>query len=125
MDPANTIARGAPDARTPRPLAQDADGDRRLWEIGLRVVRALATVGSLKDGQLTEAVGFTGHREEWKRLLWRLHNEGYIRVRWVGLADPDPAEARITPRGRAWIARSAEAQPPRPAGGGPAAAAPA
>jgi hypothetical protein len=84
------------------------------------VVRALATVGSMKDGQLTEAVGFTGDREEWKRLLWRLHNEGYIKVRWVGLADPDPAEARITPRGRAWIARSPWVQPGQPRGGPPA-----
>lgn len=122
MDPANAVTAGTFDPRTPRgPLERSGEGDsRRLGEIALRVVRALATVGSMKDGQLTEAVGFTGDREEWKRLLWRLHNEGYIKVRWVGLADPDPAEARITPRGRAWIARSQWVQPGQPRGGPPA-----
>ncbi len=118
MDPANTVTPAALNTQTLRPLEQGGDEEsRRLWEAGLRVVRALATVGSMKDGQLTEAVGFTGDREEWKRLLWRLHNEGYIKVRWVGHADPDPAEARITPRGRAWIARRPGAQPGHPRGG--------
>ena len=71
---------------------------------GADICRALLAAGTLRNEELAKAVGFGGSSEEWKQLLWRLHNEGYVKVRWVGLADPDPVEARLTERGRAWVA---------------------
>lgn len=80
------------------------------------ICKALLKSGSLRNEDLAKTVGFQGSSEEWKRLLWRLHNEGYLKVRWVGLADPDPVEVRLTNRGRAWI--KAEPAGPLPAGQG-------
>jgi hypothetical protein len=77
---------------------QHEEGDTRSDR---RLLRALAGAGSLRDEELRKAIDFEGDRAEWKRRLWRLHNEGYVKVRWVGLADPDPVEARITGRGLA------------------------
>jgi hypothetical protein len=75
-------------------------------EMGADLCRRLPASGSMPAEALAKAVAFPGDEDEWKRLLWRLHNEGYVKVRWVGLADPDPVEVRITERGRAWIAGS-------------------
>jgi hypothetical protein len=105
MDPTATAATRAPD----HPSLQEPQGRREaeagdVRHPGLNLFRALAGPGSLRDDELRKAIGFQGDREEWKRLLWSLHNEGYVKVRWVGLADPDPVEARITARGLAAIA---------------------
>ena len=90
------------------------------------VCRALADAGALRNDELLEAIGFEGPPEEWKARLWRLHNEGYVKVRWVGLADPDPVEVRITRRGRAWLeasrATASGPAPPQTGAGGPATA---
>ena len=103
MDPTATAPTREPDQPSPQEqLRREVEaGDAR--QPGLDLFRALAEPGSLREDELRKAIGFQGNREEWKRLLWRLHNEGYVKVRWVGLADPDPVEVRITARGRAAI----------------------
>ncbi len=66
----------------------------------LQICRALSETGTLRNEELTKAIGFEGDPAEWKRRLWRLHNEGFLKIRWVGMADPDPVEVRLTERGR-------------------------
>jgi hypothetical protein len=90
--------------REQRPEPGDPDAAART-----EVCRALPETGALRAGDLAKAVAFEGDAAEWKRRLWRLHNEGYVKVRWVGLADPDPVEARLTERGREWLERAARA----------------
>ncbi len=112
MDPTSTAATHKPDQPTPQEqlkLHHPDAGDAR--QRGLDVFRALVGPGSLRDDELRKAIGFQGDREEWKRLLWRFHNEGYVKVRWVGLADPDPVEARITERGRGSLGSLGEEAP--------------
>jgi hypothetical protein len=76
------------------------------------ICAALRESGALRNDALVKAIGFEGDPEEWKRRLWRLHNEGYVKVRWVGLADPDPVEVRLGDRGWELLLSSAAASPP-------------
>jgi hypothetical protein len=71
---------------------------------GLQICRALRDSGALRNEELLELIGYEGDPEDWKRTLWRLHNEGFVKVRWVGLADPDPVEVRLADRGWALVA---------------------
>lgn len=92
-------------AREQRPERDDPEAHARD-----EVVRVLSRSGALRNDELAKAVAFAGDPEEWKRRLWSLHNEGYIKVRWVGLADPDPVEVRLTERGRELLGRSSESR---------------
>ncbi len=88
--------------REQRPGNDDPEAELRG-----RVCGALAEAGSLRNDELVKALGYEGDPEEWKRRLWRLHNEGFVKVRWVGHANPDPVEVRLTPRGRSALEGSA------------------
>jgi hypothetical protein len=90
--------------REQRPAQPQAGED-----LAARICRALAQPGAVRNEELEKAAAYAGDRAEWKRRLWRLHNEGLIKVRWVGLADPDPVEARLTAAGRDWLSRHSRA----------------
>ena len=113
MDPTATAPTTESDQPSPQEQLKrvqdqgDARSDRTL-------LRALADAGSLRGDELRKAIDFKGDHEEWKRLLWRHHNEGYVKVRWVGFADPDPVEARLTARGLA-AAAALDSGPETPA----------
>ena len=68
--------------------------------------QVLQTLGSdpvVRADELLKRLGHDTPPEDWKARLWRLHNEGLVKVRWVGLADPEPVELRITARGRSML----------------------
>jgi hypothetical protein len=94
--------------REQRPGHGDAESAARA-----DLCRALQEAGALRNEELVKAAGYAGDPEEWKRRLWRLHNEGYVKVRWVGLANPDPVEVRLTDRGRELLARESGPAPAR------------
>ncbi|MFN2431655.1 MAG: hypothetical protein ABR599_02335 [Gemmatimonadota bacterium] len=79
------------------------------------LLRGLSEPGWLRYDELGERLDIGESDEEWRRRLWRLHNEELVKVRWVGMTDPDPVEVRITDRGREWLAsisREPESPPP-------------
>ena len=115
MDPTDTTPMTEPDRPSPpEELAQRQDDEQGARSEDRALLRFLAEHRSPRDEELRKAIDFQGDREAWKQLLWRLHNEGYVKVRWVGLADPDPVEARITERGLAGIATPGDEEGPRP-----------
>lgn len=73
----------------------DPGGDVRR-----RLLRALGSDPVVRADELLKRLGHESPPEDWKTRLWRLHNEGLVKVRWVGLTDPEPVEVRITERGR-------------------------
>ena len=73
----------------------DPGGDLRR-----QLLRALGGDPVVRADELLKRLGHESPPEDWKARLWRLHNEGLVKVRWVGLADPEPVEVRITERGR-------------------------
>ena len=115
MDPTATTPATEPDLPSPQEeLARRQDDEKGAPAEGRGLLRFLAEHRSPRDEELRKAIDFQGDGEAWKQLLWRLHNEGYVKVRWVGLADPDPVEARITERGLAAIAAPGDAGQRRP-----------
>jgi hypothetical protein len=111
MQPTPTAPTPEPEHEAPRehPRRDEAMGGAGSTRPGAELCRALLDRGTLRSDELAKAVRFAGSHEEWKRLLWRLHNEGYLKVRWAGLAEPDPLEVKLTDRGRAWVAAEAPA----------------
>lgn len=102
MDPRPTTPTGeleqeSPQERLDRERGPEADNPE--VRASTRICEALRQAGALRHEALVKAVAYEGDPEEWKRRLWRLHNEGYVKVRWVGLADPDPVEVRLGQRG--------------------------
>lgn len=112
MDPRPTAPTRQLDEESPqeqlRREAYPSAGDPLEGTPG-RILEALVETGTARNEDLTRATAFEEGPEAWKQVLWRLHNEGYVKVRWVGLADPDPVEVRLTDRGRAWLAERAAA----------------
>ena len=96
------------------------EGDPEL-AVRTTLLSGLADPGWLRYDELAERMEFGDRAGEWKTRLWRLHNEGLVKVRWVGMTDPDPVEVKITARGREWLAElpapgPARMPPPPPEG---------
>jgi hypothetical protein len=105
-----------PRPTTPTPHLDEASRQEALaHETGLasgqpredvrrQLLEALGSDGVLRTDELLKRLARESPPEDWKARLWRLHNEGVVKVRWVGLADPEPVEVRITERGKALLA---------------------
>ncbi|MBA2564960.1 MAG: hypothetical protein H0V09_06005 [Gemmatimonadetes bacterium] len=107
MDPRPTtptpdLEQESPQERLDREQRPDKDDSDAAYPA--RLLEALAEGDVLRSEELTKRLEFSGGPAEWKSRLWRLHNEGYLKVRWVGMSDPDPVEVRLAERGRAWLA---------------------
>jgi hypothetical protein len=103
--PTTELEQESPQERLER---EKRPGAEELEETGVReILEGLGGAGALRNEELARQIGYAGDAEEWKRRLWRLHNEGHVKVRWVGLVDPDPVEVRLTDRGREWLANQA------------------
>ena len=98
---------------------QREEGDDPETAARRALMEGLLEPRAMRYDELARQLDFDERADEWKARLWRLHNEGLVKVRWVGMTDPEPVEVRLTERGREWLARRSAGRsrmPPAPAG---------